>query len=186
MLVESAVNLAMDRKSNFRFADIGTGSGCIAVSVAAEMPAWSGWAIDLSPEALAIAHHNAVQHHVRNRLQFVCSDLLEAFRPEPTFDLILSNPPYVAGPDAAILPEIVYDHEPHLALFSGELGLDFYLRLIPAAAARLLPEGHLILEVGIRQSRDVVHLIEREGLAVIKVLDDLRGIPRCVVARKNR
>jgi release factor glutamine methyltransferase len=123
---------------------------------------------------------------VSNLLQFVCADLLDAFLPEPAFDLILSNPPYVARRDAATLPEIVHDHEPHLALFSGELGLDFYWRLVPEAAARLLPGGHLILEVGIGQSRDVVRLIERGGLAVIKVRDDLRGIPRCVVARKNR
>ena len=186
MLVESAVSLAIDQRPNVRFVDIGTGSGCIAVSVAAERPGWAGWAADVSPEALAIAHHNAIQHHVSNRLQFVCADLLDAFLPEPAFDLILSNPPYVATRDAATLPEIVHDHEPHLALFSGGLGLDFYLRLVPEAAARLLPGGHLILEVGIGQSRDVVRLIERGGLAVIKVRDDLRGIPRCVVARKNR
>jgi release factor glutamine methyltransferase len=186
LLVESALSLATDQKPYLRYVDIGTGSGCIAVSVAAEKSEWSGWGIDVSPEALAVAHDNAIRHHVSDRLLFICADLFDPFRPEAAFDLILSNPPYVARRDAAALPGIVHDHEPHLALFSGDLGLDFYVRLVPEAALRLLPGGHLILELGTRQSQDVVRLIEREGLAVIKVLDDLQGIPRCVVARKNR
>ena len=186
ILVESVVSLAKDRQQELRFADVGTGSGCIAVSVAAELPGWSGWAVDLSLEALAIARQNAIQHRVSSRIQFVCANLLDAFPPEPAFDFILSNPPYVARRDAASLPAVVHDHEPHLALFGGELGLEVYFRLVPQAAARLLPGGHLILELGIGQSQDVARLIEREGLSVIEVLDDLRGIPRCILASKNR
>jgi release factor glutamine methyltransferase len=186
ILVESVVSLAKDQKQGVRFADVGTGSGCIAVSVAAELPGCRGWAVDLSLEALAIARQNAIQHRVGGRIQFVCGNLLDAFPPEPAFDFILSNPPYVARRDAAGLPDMVRDHEPHLALFGGELGLEVYFRLVPQAAARLLPGGHLVLELGIGQSPDVVRLIEQEGLAVVKVLDDLRGIPRCILARKNR
>jgi release factor glutamine methyltransferase len=186
ILVESVVSLAKDQKQEVRFADVGTGSGCIAVSIAAELPGWSGWAVDLSLEALAIARQNAIQHRVTSRIQFVCSNLFDAFRPEPVFDFILSNPPYVARRDAASLPDMVHDHEPHLALFGGELGLEVYFRLVPQAAGRLSPGGHLVLEVGIGQSRDVARLIEQEGLAVMKVLNDLQGVPRCILARKNR
>jgi release factor glutamine methyltransferase len=186
ILVDGVLSLAKDRNKALRFADVGTGSGCIAVSVAAEMPGWSGWAVDLSLHALAIARQNAIQHRVCSRLQFVCTNLLEAFPPQPAFDFILSNPPYVARRDAASLPDEVRDHEPHLALFGGELGLEVYFRLVPQAAARLLPGGHLILEVGIGQSQEVARLIESEGLTVMKVLDDLRAIPRCILASKNR
>jgi release factor glutamine methyltransferase len=186
ILVESVLNLAKDQKQEVRFADVGTGSGCIAVSVAAELPGCSGWAVDVSLEALAIARQNAIQHRVSGRIQFVCGNLLDAFPPEPAFNFILSNPPYVARRDAAGLPDMVRDHEPHVALFGGELGYEVYFRLIPQAAARLLPGGHLVLEVGIGQSPEVVRLIEQEGMAEIKVMDDLRGIPRCILARKNR
>jgi release factor glutamine methyltransferase len=186
ILVESVLNLAKDQKKEVHFADVGTGSGCIAVSVAAELPGCSGWAVDVSLEALAIARQNAIQHRVSGRIQFVCGNLLDAFPPEPAFDFILSNPPYVARRDAAGLPDMVRDHEPHVALFGGELGYEVYFRLIPQAAARLLPGGHLVLEVGIGQSPEVVRLIEQEGMAEIKVMDDLRGIPRCILARKNR
>jgi release factor glutamine methyltransferase len=185
ILVESVLSVAANQDRELRFIDVGTGSGCIAVSVAAEMPRWLGWAVDLSPEALVVARQNAIHHRVSHRIQFVCSDLLESFPAEPVFDFVLSNPPYVARRSASTLPEIVQDYEPPLALFGGEFGLEVYSRLIPQAATRLLPEGHLVVEVGLGQSRDVACLMEREGLSVVKILDDLRGIPRCVLARKN-
>ena len=186
ILVEEAVSIARKRKQQtaLRFVDIGTGSGCIAVSVARELPSASGWAIDISPEALQIARLNAVRHNVRDRLQFICGNFLECFSVRPSFDFVLSNPPYVSQVDMSTLSSMVSEHEPHQALCSGETGLESFRQVIPAAAARLLPLGYLILEVGKGQSREVARLIEREGLLLERILDDLQGIPRCVVALK--
>lgn len=186
ILVEEAIRLARKRKTQteLRFVDIGTGSGCIAVSVARELPWASGWAIDISPEALQIARLNAGRNKVRHRLQFICGNFLECFPARPSFDFVLSNPPYVSRADMSALSSMVSRHEPHRALCSGETGLESFRRVIPEAAARLLPSGYLIMEVGKGQSGEVARLIEQEGLFLEKILDDLQGIPRCVVAMK--
>src|SRR5688572_12393429 len=187
ILVEEAVSIARKRKQQtaLRFVDIGTGSGCIAVSVARELPWASGWAIDISPEALQIARLNAERHKVRDRLQFICGSFLECFPARPSFDFVLSNPPYISQGDMSTLSSMVSEHEPHQALCSGETGLESFRRLIPEAAARLLPSGYLIMEVGKGQSGEIARLIEREGLFLERILDDLQGIPRCVVAMKT-
>ena len=112
------------------------------------------------------------------------SDLLTCFPPRPVFDLILSNPPYVAGADLASLPGLVRDHEPHTALLGGKSGLETYQRLIPQAAARLAAPGHLLLEIGDGQAGDVAAMIRQAGLVLEEIVEDLQGIPRCLVARK--
>lgn len=186
VLVEKAVSLIASRapREVVHFVDVGTGSGCIAVSVAREVPRCSGWAVDISREALAIAQGNAVRHEVAARIQFICCDLLDSFVSAPTFDFILSNPPYVSQADAATLPRVVGDYEPHVALFSGESGLETYRRLIPQAAARLLPAGYFLLEVGAGQSDQVARLVEQQGLFLEGILEDIQGIPRCIVAHR--
>ena len=186
ILVEEAISIARKKKqqTELRFVDVGTGSGCIAVSVARELPRASGWAIDISLEALQIAGLNARRHRVRDRVQFICADFLECFPARPCFDLVLCNPPYVSQAEMSMLSSMVSEHEPHQALCSGETGLESIGRVVPAAAARLLPSGHLIMEVGKGQSVEVARLIEREGLFLERILDDLQGIPRCVVAMK--
>lgn len=185
LLVEEALNLMRGLSlQEIRFLDVGTGSGCIAVSIARENPASIGCAIDISATALQIARGNAARHGVERRIQFVQADLLECFPLAPAFDFILSNPPYVDLEEYDSLPVEIKEHEPRAALLGGEAGLKIYSRLIPAAPSRLRTGGYLMLELGAGQDERVGQLVETQGLSVEKVLKDLRGIPRCIVARK--
>ncbi len=184
ILVERALALARAQKRPVRFADVGTGSGCIAISVAHEVADASGWATDLSPEALEVARDNAARAGVGGRVAFVCGDLLDCFAPRPVFDLILSNPPYIPESETDELPAVVRDFEPQLALCGGESGLAAYRRLIPQAARRLVPQGYLLMEVGAGQSVAVARLVAKEDLTLVEIVDDLQKIPRCVVARR--
>jgi release factor glutamine methyltransferase len=185
ILVEKALALTRRGRGPVHFVDVGTGSGCIAIAVAHELPAATGRATDISAGALAVARENAQRLGVQGRIEFVRSDLLSCFPPRPMFDLILSNPPYVARADLAGLPGLVRDHEPHTALLGGETGLETCHRLIRQAAARLAAPGHLLLEVGDGQARDVATLIRQAGLVPDEIVEDLQGIPRCIVARKG-
>ena len=186
ILVENAVTLARAFGARpLRFADVGTGSGCIAISFALEVPHATGWGTDISVDALAVARENAARSGVLGRIGFLCADFLEGFTPNPCFDFVLSNPPYVAGNDAATLPAVVREHEPAAALFSGTSGLDSYLRLIPQSARRLVPGGWLLLELGAGMSGQVSRLMEPAGLSIENIASDLQGIPRCILARRR-
>jgi release factor glutamine methyltransferase len=186
LLVETALRLAKDKGSEkLRFLDVGTGSGCIAISVALGWPGSCGWALDISPDALSVARENAASHNVSGRIHFACGDYLEPIAQKPFFHFIFSNPPYVAEADAAILPPTVRDYEPGIALFSGASGMNAYRRIIPASASRLLPGGYLLLEVGAGMSTRVADLARQHDMVVEAVLEDLQSIPRCVVARRH-
>jgi release factor glutamine methyltransferase len=169
--------------SGMKFVDVGTGSGCIAVSIAHSVPLSNGWATDISKQALEIAHLNASRHGVSGRIQFVQADLLECFSRKPAFDFILSNPPYVTLEEYDTLPSSVRDYEPHRALLGGGDGLDLYRRFIPEVLPRLKPGGFLLLESGAGQAERIGRIIEKEGLVLQEVLDDLQKIPRCLIAR---
>ncbi len=187
ILVDKALSLARGKAQRaLRYVDVGTGSGCIAVAIAYELPGSWGVAADISPGALRVARENARRLGVLDRLRFCCGDLLEGISPSPHFDFILSNPPYVARREYNTLPKMVSEHEPHVALFSGESGLDVYRRLIPQAAARLVPGGHLLMELGLGQDEAVRQMALSEAFKVECIVEDLRGIPRCIVARKPR
>jgi release factor glutamine methyltransferase len=185
VLVEKAILLARGMvASSIRFVDVGTGSGCIAAAFAHSETRALGWAADLSAEALKVARGNVLRHGVSNRVQLVQSDLLECFPRSGTFDFVLSNPPYVSRQDTESLPPLVRDHEPHLALFAGDSGLDIYRRLIPQAAGRLALGGYLLLEIGQGMSERVVAMMESAGLSLQSLEKDLQAIPRCAVARR--
>ena len=160
--------------------DIGTGSGCIAVTLAAEVPDLEVLATDVSAEALKLASTNASRLGVAGRVEFQLADLLPL--PALQFDLIVSNPPYVAEGDESLEPG-VRRYEPALALFAGTDGMDFYRRIIPLAAERLLEGGWLILELGYRAEPAVRSLLA-PGWVEIETTPDLAGIPRCLAARK--
>jgi release factor glutamine methyltransferase len=162
--------------------DVGTGSGCIALSLAAELPGAEVEATDLSAAALAVARENARRLGLAARVRFHEGDLLAPVSGR-SFDLIASNPPYV-DPAAALEPE-VRDHEPALALFPPGGPLALYERLLPQAASALRPGGFLLLELGIGQADDVGKLVAAAGLAVDDVARDLQGIPRTLVARRG-
>jgi release factor glutamine methyltransferase len=183
LLVEKALDLIRGFTAPVRFADVGTGSGCIAISILREVPSAFCYAVDRSVAALRVAKENALRHQVNHRIGWICSDLLECLPRRGFLDLILSNPPYVPLRDYNSLPPEVREFEPHQALFAGEQGLDIYRRLIPECLLRLVPGGYLLLELGIGQVEAVRGLAE-EGFFLKTVVNDLRGIPRCLVAQK--
>jgi release factor glutamine methyltransferase len=163
--------------------DVGTGSGCLAITLASERPDVHVVAIDSSPAALAVARRNAERHGVLDRVEFVETDLLAGV-PRPV-DMIVANPPYVPERDRSSLAPEVRDHEPAAALFAGPDGLDTIRRLVPAAASLLVSGGLLILEFGFGQADDVTRIVAATpGLAVRRVHPDLQQIPRVVVAER--
>lgn len=180
LVVEAAMELAP--AAAVRIIDVGTGSGCIAISLAVELPSATVVAVDMSSAALAVAQRNAERHGVRDRITFVESDLLDRVR--GTADLIVSNPPYIAGADAPVLPPEVIRYEPHLALFGGDDGLGAIRRLFGTAGAHLAPHGHLVVEFGYAQEADVRGLAVAAGWRVVAVRNDLAGIPRVIVLGK--
>src|SRR5579883_2268683 len=164
-----------------QIADVGTGSGAIAVALAVSLPQAEVVALDISQPALAIARRNTERHHVSERIHFVTSDLLAAVAGE-SFDAIVSNPPYVAEGDRASLEPQVRDYEPAHALFAGSSGLDIYERLIPQARALLKQDGWLVMEMGQGQDDALAHLLS--GWRNLGFISDLRGIPRVACAQK--
>ena len=186
ILVEKALQLAAESALwAGHFIDVGTGSGCIAVAIAHELPRARVWAVDCSGSALRVARLNALRHRTAERVCLVRGDLLECFPLRPGFEFVLSNPPYVALAESDNLPPEVRNHEPHEALFAGTSGLDVCRRLIPAAAPLLVPGGYLLMEIGAGQAEAVISMARRQGLIEAETLRDLRGIPRCLVLRKN-
>jgi release factor glutamine methyltransferase len=185
ILVEKAIGLLRNHSAGeIRFADIGTGSGCIAISLLHEIPLSVAWAVDISCAALRIAHENAVRNQVADRILLIQADLLECFPRHPCFDFLLCNPPYVPLKEYDSLPSEVRDHEPHDALFGGDSGLEKYRRLVPEVSSRLVPGGYLLLELGSGQAEQVAQLVECAGFEVEMIENDLQGIPRCLVGRK--
>jgi len=160
--------------------DVGTGSGAIAVTLAREFPQAEVHAVDLSPEALAVAAHNA--QRLSARVQFSPSDVLAAVSRDASFDFVVSNPPYVGFNEADKVQEVVKHYEPHIALFAGDEGLDIIRRLIPQSLEALRPGGWLLMEVGFSQSQAVMNLLT--GWHNVHSIPDLAGIPRVIAARK--
>ena len=159
--------------------DIGTGTGCLAITLAAERPDAHVFATDISHEALLVAQANARTHGVAHRVHLIRSDLAEALRIE--VDLIVSNPPYVPESSAPRLASDVVNYEPATALFGGHDGLQVLDRLFTRLPAWLAPDGAFIVEFGYGQEESVRRAAEREGWTVRRMLHDLQGIARTVV-----
>jgi release factor glutamine methyltransferase len=193
--------------------DIGTGSGCIAIALAKELPNAKLYATDISPAALAVAQGNAARLGFSDRIHFLESELFAAFSssshqspacPELAervtnhqpalslpngsllFDLIISNPPYIGRKEAPTLPIEVRDHEPASALYGGEEGYELYGQLIPEATLHLKPGGLLVLELGHDSLPAVRPLLETPQWTNVHVTNDLAGIPRVLSAERTR
>jgi len=164
-----------------RIADIGTGTGAIAIAIATHLAATEIYATDISPAALAIAHDNA-RTHATTQIHFLEGDLLTPLEPHHPFDIIVSNPPYIPTTDAPTLQPEVRDHEPPTALYAGPDGLEIYRRLIPQAHAALAPSGLLAMEFGFGQSDAIQQLLT--GWQNIQTLNDYANIPRIALATK--
>lgn len=162
--------------------DVGTGSGCLAVTLAAHLPSTRVIAIDVSPDALQVAQRNAARHGVAGRIQFVHTDVLDGVA--EVADLIVSNPPYVPARVAASLQPEVGGYEPAQALFGGHDGFEVMGRLLASAARNLAPEGRLIMEFGDGQEVEVRALAARHGWKVVRVLDDLQDIARVAILER--
>jgi release factor glutamine methyltransferase len=201
-------------REKLRVADVGTGSGCLAVALAWELPHADVYATDISAPALEVAQRNAARHSVANRLHFLQCDLLDALQqsrspdagarlaaagvssaaaapcslsPESLFDVIVSNPPYISLAEATHLQREVRDHEPHQALFGGCTGVEIYRRLIEQTRDLLRNRGLLVLELG-HDSAEYVRGIfdEQSGWTNVSITMDLAGIPRVLAAERAR
>jgi release factor glutamine methyltransferase len=162
--------------------DVGTGSGAIALALAHELPHAEIHACDISPDALEIAEANAARLELDSRVKFQESDLLRAYAPEVMFDLIASNPPYVAERDFDSVDAQVRRFEPHVAIFGGETGFDVYRKLIPQAREHLRDGGWLVMEIGAGMEDEVRTLLN--GWNEVGATADLQGITRVLSARK--
>ncbi len=189
LLVEAALEKAGAMKlasAPVRLVDVGTGSGCIAITLALELAARGQIAqvvaTDISPAALAVAENNA--RRWRAAVAFQSGDWLEAWRGQAgQFDLIVSNPPYIPESELAGLQREVREHEPRVALMAGETGLENYARLLPAALRLLTPGGWLILEMGYRSAEGVRNWFT--DWAEVETRCDLQGWPRVLLAQKK-
>ncbi len=173
-LLEQALKLAPAARAVL---DIGTGSGCLAIALATRLPDASVTAVDLSPEALTVARRNAERHGVP--VEFLCGSFFAPLAGR-SFDLIISNPPYITTADMACLQPEVRDYEPRLALDGGPDGLNAYRAIVGQAAAHLEPDGWLWFEVGAGQAVEVAALLAQAGFHGIITATDLGGIERVV------
>jgi release factor glutamine methyltransferase len=178
LIVEEALSI-VPSEHPATLLDIGTGSGCLAVSLARERPAARVVATDLSLEALLVARRNAILHGVSERVRFVRTDLMNAL--SVAADVIVSNPPYVPEDSAGGLPPDVVRYEPPTALFGGPDGLAVIRRLLADASLHLAPGGRFIVEFGFGQEHSVRELARRSGWTVVRVVNDLQGIARTIV-----
>jgi len=189
------------RNEEFRIADLGTGSGCIAIALARELPNARISATDISAAALEVSRRNAARHGVTSRIDFVECNLVdfllhgspvanargkrfEDYGPG-SFDLIASNPPYIGLNEAATLPREVRQHEPEAALFGGETGTEIYAPLVAQATALLKPGGILVVELGHNSAEHVSRLLNSPVWTSIRFTSDLAGIPRVASAARN-
>ena len=186
----AAREIRAGRKQTFsgeglEIADIGTGSGCIAIALAKELPGATIYATEISNAALAVAQRNAARHSVSDRIHLAETNLLDgASDLSSFFDLIVSNPPYIGRREAATLMREVRDHEPEIALYGGEEGYELYADLIAQGAAHLKPGGILVLELGHDSLRAVEPLLDAPTWTNVGVTNDLAGIPRVIAAER--
>jgi len=182
------VELLERSKSNptARILDVGTGSGCIAVTAAVHCPNADVTATDISEKALIVAHGNAEQHCVEGRIRFLHGDLLAALPMGEHFDFIVSNPPYIREDEYPTLQPEVRLHEPKLALVAGADGLSVVRRLIEQAAGFLVSGGALLLEIAHEQAQPVRELLQSaDRFTEIELVNDLSGQPRVACARST-
>ena len=188
LLVETALKLTTGLDSAPVICDVGTGSGCIAITLLHELrqfPESRAMAIDISEAALAVARRNAARHAVAERIDFVLSDCFAELDPRVAqFDLVVSNPPYVRADAIGDLQREVRDFEPRMALEAGADGLSVVRRLLKDAGSFLKTGGHLLFEIGFDQSGAVSEMVDRNIWRVLDIHKDLQGIPRTVALQK--
>jgi release factor glutamine methyltransferase len=189
LIMETALGSVSDRNKPITVVDLCTGSGCIAVSLAKELPSARIFATDTSAKALEVARENARGHGVSGGIRFLEGDLfgpLEELDIEDQVDIIVSNPPYVPSGDRRTLQPEVRDYEPAAALFAGADGMDIHRRIIEKAQRFLRGNGFLIMEMGLGQAEKLGQMVrDSGGYDSPRVLKDLAGIERVIVAQRK-
>ena len=183
-VVSLAINQAIFLPSDPRVLDLCTGSGCIGLALATRIKDARVTLADISKDALAVAKKNMMAHRLSGRVSCVQADALgsaPAFLGK--FDMIVSNPPYVTGPEMAELPDSVKNFEPHIALYGGRDGLDFYRSIAKNYAAALKPGAYLCLEFGMGQGDDVCRILENNGYTILERTKDFNDRERAVLAQ---
>ncbi len=185
-VVEEALAELSTRSSQApRVADVGCGSGCIAVAIARHRPEAVVFAIDASAAALAVARENAARNGVESRITFLHGDLFDPLLERgERLDVVVSNPPYVVDADIEELAPEVKEYEPRLALAGGADGFSTIARLVEGVGAVLTEGGALVMEIGQGQDREVTERVRSARLELVRIAPDLAGVPRVVVARK--
>jgi release factor glutamine methyltransferase len=187
LLVVTLLDLAKPKDSPSSIADVGTGSGILAVCAAKNLPSARITAVDISPAALKVAAENAKKHGVADRIEFVESDLLATVPMEKKFDFIVSNPPYITTAEMEKLSKDVKNFEPHLALYAGPKGTEIIERLISQAADRLNPGGYLLIEISPMIDGPTRKLFDaHQGFELFPTIKDLARQPRVIQASKTQ
>jgi release factor glutamine methyltransferase len=189
-LIETILKTCPDHTAPFHILDLGTGSGCLLITLLCEYPYAQGIGIDISRDALTIAAQNAINLNVASRVTWHNGSWFEALNTasnsrKKRFDIVISNPPYIPQADIAALESDVRDYEPLNALNGGQDGLDAYRLIIGQVTDYLIPHGLFICEVGVGQANDVKQLCENHGLIAFPIVHDLGGIARVVGGRKK-
>jgi len=179
ILVEAALKYASKPETVL---DLGTGSGCLLLSLLGEWPQAKGVGIDISEDATATARLNAGNLGMSSRAVFTATGWQD-YRPEAMVDVVISNPPYIAETERGDLSPEVLNHDPHQALFAGQDGLDAYRQIIGLLPKFLKKGGYVFFEIGWKQARDVKELLEKAGVAVLHTVPDLAGHDRVIVAK---
>jgi release factor glutamine methyltransferase len=180
---ETLIGEALERGPFAHVLDLGTGSGCLLVTLLAEWPHATGVGTDISPAALAVAHANAERHNLGGRAGFMLADWTEGIA--GSFDLVVSNPPYIAEAEMPSLEPEVREHEPRIALTPGGDGLEAYRRIASGIGQLLAPDAWLMLEIGPTQSEMVAAILAVRGLSVLRTIPDVDHRPRLVLARTH-
>ena len=181
LIIESVIKYFPNKDSNLKIADLGTGSGCIIISLLQEYINAYGVGIDISRPAIDVANINKKLLKNPVRLDLVKGDF-DNFNLNG-FDIIVSNPPYISKTDQN-LQKNVHDYEPHLALFSENNGLIFYEKILKNISSTIKNKFYLFLEIGKGQEKDVLNLLKKNNFTLISIENDLAEIPRCIVAKK--
>ena len=183
-LIETALNNVSDKSENIRVLDMGTGTGCLLLSLLSELPNANGLGLDISNAALDVAQCNAENLNLVNRAAFKKSNWTDQLRPDEKFGIIIANPPYIGTREKESLAPEVKDHEPDIALFSGCDGLNDYKIIAEQIGSYLADDGMIILEIGYKQAEDVKNIFTSAGFNDISLHKDLGGRDRCLLIKK--
>lgn len=186
ILLEKALTLAQNNSAK-KLLDLGTGSGCLIISLLKELPTTQGVAVDISNQAIAVAQQNAINLQVSDRLQFVNADWFAADfvkKIGQEFEIIVSNPPYIPRSDIKDLAPEVKDFDPMLALDGGNSGYDSYEKIAELAPQLLTDNGYILLEAGVGQAPKIADIFTKHVLRLVDIVKDLSGIERCVILQK--